>query len=93
MIEEPAPPEEILSVEQEPLLPAEQEPSTAEEPFVAEQELQEPVAQYVAPSEPKRPGMELLSSFALMETRPFLPPEVGRAVIFEARKPDVSVRL
>ena len=38
-----------------------------------------------APPEPKIPEVELLSSFARMETMPFLPPEVGTAVIFESR--------
>ena len=31
------------------------------------------------------PEVELLSSFARMETMPFLPPEVGTAVIFKSR--------
>ena len=38
------------------------------------------------------PEVELLSSFARMETMPFLPPEVGTAVIFESRvKSDTTV--
>ena len=45
----------------------------------------EPAAQLFAPSGPQLPEVELLSNFARMETMPFLPPEVGTAVIFEAR--------
>jgi nicotinate-nucleotide--dimethylbenzimidazole phosphoribosyltransferase len=48
---------------------------------------QEPVstAETAATFESKIPEVELLSSFARMETMPFLPPEVGTAVIFESR--------
>ncbi len=48
---------------------------------------QDPVltAETAAPFESKMPEVELLASFARMETMPFLPPEVGTAVIFESR--------
>ena len=75
MTEVSASPEPVAVTEasapQEPTSTAEQEPvSTAET---------------AAPFESKMPEVELLSSFARMETMPFLPPEVGTAVIFESR--------
>ena len=54
----------------------------------------EPTAetQAAAPAEAVMPEVELLSNFARMEAVPYLPPEVGTAVIFAAKaKPEPSV--
>lgn len=49
-------------------------------------------AEISASRDPTVPGVELLSSFARMTAMPFLPPEVGTAVIFEAKaKPEPTV--
>ena len=48
-------------------------------------------AEASAPRDPMMPDVELLSSFARMTAMPFLPPEVGTAVIFEAKaKPETT---
>jgi len=71
-------------------VPAPQDPALTAEHAIAEQA---PVsAAEAAPLESRMPEVELLSNFARMETMPFLPPEVGTAVIFESRvKSDTTV--
>ena len=70
--------------------PASQEPVSTAEHSIPEQTPVSPAE--AAPLEARMPEVELLSSFARMETMPFLPPEVGTAVIFESRvKSDTTV--
>ncbi len=45
-----------------------------------------PLPSVAAATGPSMPEIELLSSYARMEAVPYLPPEVGRAVIFEPRE-------
>ena len=81
--DEPAPPPEVT--------PPEAEPATAtEEAAIEEAAIEAAATEAPARHEAMMPDLELLTNFARMETMPFLPSEVGTAVIFEARtKPEI----